>query len=160
MSEDSAPASADETEAVRFLGLAVGALGGSPREGQERMVAAVERALTNGEHALIQAGTGTGKSLGYLVPAIVHAARAGERIVVSTATLALQRQVFSKDLPMVLDALEGEPRLASGGGAVQGPLQLPVRPQDGGRLRRTRRGHAAHLDRPHERARRRGGPPP
>ncbi|WP_234998642.1 ATP-dependent DNA helicase [Demequina sp. NBRC 110057] len=107
MSDDAA-ASADETEAVRLLGLAVGALGGSPREGQQRMVAAVERALGEGEHALIQAGTGTGKSLGYLVPAIAHAARAGERIVVSTATLALQRQVYSKDLPMVLDALEGE----------------------------------------------------
>ncbi len=80
------------------------------------MAAAVERALDGGEHALIQAGTGTGKSLGYLVPAVVYAVRNQARVVVSTATLALQRQVFTKDLPLVVDALAGElgerPRIA------------------------------------------------
>ena len=104
LSEDEAA----QTEAVRLLGTAVAALGGKEREGQTAMTAAVERALGHGEHALVQAGTGTGKSLAYLVPAVVHAARANERIVVSTATLALQRQVFTKDLPLVLDALEPE----------------------------------------------------
>ncbi len=99
---------AAQTEAARLLGVAVGALGGAEREGQTAMAKAVERSLSHGEHALIQAGTGTGKSLAYLVPAVAHAARAGERVVVSTATLALQRQVFTKDLPMVLDALEPE----------------------------------------------------
>ncbi|MFN3865315.1 MAG: ATP-dependent DNA helicase [Demequina sp.] len=96
------------TEATRLLGTAVGALGGVEREGQTAMAAAVERALGHGEHALIQAGTGTGKSLAYLVPAVTHAVRAKKRVVVSTATLALQRQVFTKDLPLVLDALEAE----------------------------------------------------
>ncbi|WP_297083665.1 ATP-dependent DNA helicase [uncultured Demequina sp.] len=104
VSEDAAA----RTEAVRLLGTAVAALGGKERAGQTAMTAAVERALGHGEHALVQAGTGTGKSLAYLVPAVVHAARAKERIVVSTATLALQRQVYSKDLPLVLDALEPE----------------------------------------------------
>ncbi|WP_304441534.1 ATP-dependent DNA helicase [Demequina sp. NBRC 110055] len=105
---EAAPASAAETEAVRLLDRAVGALGGARREGQTRMVQAVERALSGKGHALIQAGTGTGKSLGYLVPAVAHAAREGQRVVVSTATLALQRQVFTKDIPLVLDALEPE----------------------------------------------------
>lgn len=98
----------DETEAVRLLDIAVSALGGSRRDGQTRMAQAVERALSDGENALVQAGTGTGKSLAYLVPAVAHAVRENQRIVVSTATLALQRQVFTKDLPMVLDALEPE----------------------------------------------------
>ncbi|MFV0633219.1 ATP-dependent DNA helicase [Demequina sp.] len=100
------PAGQSTTDATRLLDVAVGALGGAAREGQTAMAQAVERALADGEHALIQAGTGTGKSLAYLVPAVVHAAQTDERIVVSTATLALQRQVFIKDLPMVLDALE------------------------------------------------------
>src|ERR1700761_5626070 len=53
-----------------LLATAVEALGGTEREGQERMAAAVERALRTGEHLAVQAGTGTGKSLPYLVPAI------------------------------------------------------------------------------------------
>ncbi len=96
----------DPHEVAELLGAAVEALSGHPREGQQRMAALVARALHDGEHALVQAGTGTGKSLGYLVPAVAHAARTGQRIVVSTATLALQRQVYTKDLPMVLDVLE------------------------------------------------------
>lgn len=95
---------ADGTEAL--LERAVRALGGEPREGQLAMSRAIADALDQGEHALIQAGTGTGKSLGYLVPAVAHAVRSGSRVVVSTATLALQRQVFTKDLPMVAEALE------------------------------------------------------
>jgi len=89
-----------------YLSLAVAALGGSPREGQVRMVEAIADALEAGEAALVQAGTGTGKSLGYLVPAVVRAVTRHERIVVSTATLALQRQVYTKDLPLVVEALE------------------------------------------------------
>ncbi|WP_062076451.1 ATP-dependent DNA helicase [Demequina globuliformis] len=98
----------DRDEAVRLLEVAVGALGGSPREGQTQMTEVVDEALQSQQHVLVQAGTGTGKSLGYLVPAVAHAAREGSRVVVSTATLALQRQVFTKDLPLVLDALEPE----------------------------------------------------
>lgn len=89
-----------------LLAAVVGAVGGERREGQERMAEAVAAALADGDHALIQAGTGTGKSLAYLVPAVARAVREQERIVVSTATLALQRQVYTKDLPAVIDALE------------------------------------------------------
>ncbi|WP_062301366.1 ATP-dependent DNA helicase [Demequina subtropica] len=91
-----------------LLERAVGALGGEPREGQRLMARAVTEALDDASHALIQAGTGTGKSLGYLVPAVAHAVRTKSRVVVSTATLALQRQIFTKDLPMVAEALEPE----------------------------------------------------
>lgn len=90
-----------------LLGLAVGALGGGRREGQRTMAQAVAEALAGGEHLLVQAGTGTGKSLGYLVPAVRHAVTEGERVVVSTATLALQRQVMTRDLPLVTRALAG-----------------------------------------------------
>ncbi|AEE45718.1 ATP-dependent DNA helicase [Cellulomonas fimi] len=92
-----------------LLDLAVGALGGARRDGQHTMATAVADALESGEHLLVQAGTGTGKSLGYLVPAVRHAVLADERVVVSTATLALQRQVVTRDLPLVADALA--PRL-------------------------------------------------
>lgn len=96
-----------ESETARvLLETAVAALGGAPREGQSAMADAVAEALEDGQHVLVQAGTGTGKSLGYLVPAVAHAARQESRVVVSTATLALQRQVYTKDLPLVLDALE------------------------------------------------------
>ncbi len=111
---DGAPVDSDQTdgsaptEAVRLLSTAVAALGGVERDGQTSMAQAVDRALAEGEHALVQAGTGTGKSLGYLVPAVAHAVRENKRVVVSTATLALQRQVFTKDLPLVVDALENE----------------------------------------------------
>lgn len=89
-----------------LLASTVAALGGERRDGQEAMAQAVAEALERDHHTLIQAGTGTGKSLGYLVPAVVHAARADARIIISTATLALQRQIYTKDLPLVLDALE------------------------------------------------------
>lgn len=92
-----------------LLDLAVGALGGSPREGQQQMARAVAATIEAGEHLLVQAGTGTGKSLGYLVPAVRHAVLEDERVIVSTATLALQRQVITRDLPLVADALA--PRL-------------------------------------------------
>ncbi|WP_282945440.1 ATP-dependent DNA helicase [Cellulomonas endometrii] len=88
-----------------LLDVAVAALGGSPREGQRRMAREVAEAVEKGEHLMVQAGTGTGKSLGYLVPSVRHAVLADERVVVSTATLALQRQVMTRDLPLVADAL-------------------------------------------------------
>ncbi|WP_328742240.1 ATP-dependent DNA helicase [Flavimobilis rhizosphaerae] len=98
-----------ETDVAREVGplleVAVAALGGSPREGQRTMAERVATSFATGEHLLVQAGTGTGKSLGYLVPAVHHAVTAGERVVVSTATLALQRQVLTRDLPLVADAL-------------------------------------------------------
>lgn len=88
--------------------MAVAALGGAPREGQRRMAREVADAIESGRHVMVQAGTGTGKSLGYLVPSVRHAVLADERVVVSTATLALQRQVMTRDLPLVADALAPE----------------------------------------------------
>ncbi len=84
------------------LDAAVKAIGGEPREGQIQMAEAVANALTDRHHLLVQAGTGTGKSLAYLVPALVH----GKKVLVATATLALQRQLVERDLPKIKPALE------------------------------------------------------
>ncbi|MEI2779450.1 MAG: ATP-dependent DNA helicase [Tetrasphaera sp.] len=88
------------------LHAAVAALGGSERPGQTRMAQAVQDAIDTGEHLLVQAGTGTGKSLGYLVPAVLHAAASGRPVIVATATLALQGQIIDRDLPRLAGALE------------------------------------------------------
>ncbi|MFI7367553.1 ATP-dependent DNA helicase [Streptomyces sp. NPDC050149] len=84
-----------------LLHAAVTAVGGAERPGQAAMADAVAEAVDDQSHLLVQAGTGTGKSLGYLVPALAH----GERVVVATATLALQRQLVERDLPRTVDAL-------------------------------------------------------
>lgn len=83
------------------LDTAVEAIGGSPREGQIEMAEAVANALSDRHHLMVQAGTGTGKSLAYLVPALVH----GKKVLVATATLALQRQLVERDLPRIVPAL-------------------------------------------------------
>ncbi len=83
------------------LDAAVEAIGGSPREGQIEMAEAVGNALSDRHHLMVQAGTGTGKSLAYLVPALVH----GKKVLVATATLALQRQLVERDLPRIVPAL-------------------------------------------------------
>ena len=88
-----------------LLTAAVAGIGGSERPGQVAMAQAVEHAIEAGEHLLVQAGTGTGKSVAYLVPALAHAVRTGKPVVVATATLALQAQVVDRDLPRVVDAL-------------------------------------------------------
>ncbi len=85
---------------------AVRRLRGAPRPGQVEMAARVADALETRTHLLVQAGTGTGKSLGYLVPVMVRAVDAGERAVISTATLALQRQILTRDAPLAADAVE------------------------------------------------------
>ncbi|MGH3815692.1 MAG: ATP-dependent DNA helicase, partial [Pseudonocardiaceae bacterium] len=89
-----------------LLAAAVHAVGGTDRPGQVLMADAVDRAIRTGEHLAVQAGTGTGKSLAYLVPAIRHAVAAGTTVVVSTATIALQRQLVDRDLPRLAGALE------------------------------------------------------
>lgn len=89
-----------------LLDTAVEALGGARRDGQMKMANAVTRALESERHLAVQAGTGTGKSLAYLVPAIRHAQNSGHTVIVSTATLALQRQLVERDLPRLADALE------------------------------------------------------
>ncbi|CAB4541536.1 MAG: DEAD/DEAH box helicase [Actinobacteria bacterium] len=88
----------------KALDAAVDAIGGQPREGQIEMAEAVANALSDRHHLLVQAGTGTGKSLAYLVPALVH----GKKVLVATATLALQRQLVERDLPKIKGALEKE----------------------------------------------------
>jgi ATP-dependent DNA helicase DinG len=88
-----------------LLAAAVAALGGSERRGQLEMARAVAQAFETGEHLAVQAGTGTGKSLAYLVPAIARAVSDDTPVVVSTATIALQRQLVDRDLPQLIDAL-------------------------------------------------------
>lgn len=82
-------------------------IGGARREGQVRMTNAVARALATHRHLAVQAGTGTGKSMAYLVPAIEHAQRTDSTVVVSTATIALQNQLVGRDLPRLVEALDG-----------------------------------------------------
>jgi ATP-dependent DNA helicase DinG len=97
---------ASKNELTKNVGLALDAaiesIGGQPREGQIAMAEAVANALSDRHHLLVQAGTGTGKSLAYLVPALVH----GKKVLVATATLALQRQLVERDLPRIKPALE------------------------------------------------------
>ena len=88
-----------------LLTLAVQELGGQPRAGQQQMAHEVAACLEGEGVVLTQAGTGTGKSLAYLVPAARHAVATGEPVVIATATLALQRQLVDKDLPVVARAL-------------------------------------------------------
>jgi ATP-dependent DNA helicase DinG len=89
--------------AAQLLAAAVGAVpGGTSRPGQEAMAKAIEKAIGDREHLLVQAGTGTGKSLAYLTPALL----VDGPVVVSTATLALQNQLVEHDLPRLADAVQ------------------------------------------------------
>ena len=82
------------------------------REGQLAMADAVERALAEDHTLLCEAGTGTGKTLAYLVPAILS----GKKVVVSTATKALQEQIIAKDIPLIAEHLGLSPSAALGKG--------------------------------------------
>jgi ATP-dependent DNA helicase DinG len=93
-------------EVTKLLAAAVEGIGGTERSGQVAMAQAVERSIDTGEHLAVQAGTGTGKSLAYLVPAVAHAMATGSSVVVATATIALQRQLIDRDLPRLAAALE------------------------------------------------------
>lgn len=91
---------------AEVLAAAVAEIGGSERPGQVAMSDAISDAFGTGRHLLVQAGTGTGKSLGYLAPALVALAQGTQgRIVVATATLALQSQLATNDIPAALTAL-------------------------------------------------------
>ena len=81
--------------------LAASMPGFEARPGQLAMVEAVAQALAEGKHAMVEAGTGTGKSLAYLVPAALVAMATGEPIVVSTHTLSLQDQIAERDFPLL-----------------------------------------------------------
>nr|WP_240506531.1 ATP-dependent DNA helicase [Thermoactinospora rubra] len=91
-----------------LLKTAVSALGGTERPGQVTMARAVQHAIEAEEHLAVQAGTGTGKSLAYLVPALRHAMESDTTVVVSTATIALQRQLVDRDLPRLAESLADE----------------------------------------------------
>ncbi len=86
----------------RSLARATAALpgGGEPRSGQAEMADAVAGAIADARHLVVQAGTGTGKSLAYLVPTVLS----GRRVVVATATKALQDQLATKDLPSLVES--------------------------------------------------------
>ncbi|NUQ90229.1 MAG: ATP-dependent DNA helicase [Glycomyces artemisiae] len=91
-----------DAEALKILDAAVAATpGGASRDGQREMCAAVATAVDSGKHLLVQAGTGTGKSLAYLCAALAT----GKTVVVSTATLALQHQLVAVDLPRLVEAV-------------------------------------------------------
>ena len=91
--------SVDGDRALVLLDAITGDLpgGGESREGQRQMVRAVAAAFTRRQHTIIEAGTGVGKSLGYLVPAVMT----GQRVVIATATKNLQDQLATKDAPTV-----------------------------------------------------------
>jgi ATP-dependent DNA helicase DinG len=79
------------------------------RPAQREMASAIARLYNEGGIGLLEAGTGVGKSLGYLLPALRWAAANGERTVVSTNTINLQEQLVGKDLPFMRDALADQP---------------------------------------------------
>jgi ATP-dependent DNA helicase DinG len=95
-------------EVAGLLALAVTGIGGAERPGQVSMARAVSRAIASGEHLAVQAGTGTGKSLAYLVPAAKHAVDNRSTVVIATATIALQRQLIDRDLPRLAAAIKPE----------------------------------------------------
>lgn len=90
---------------TELLDRAVEAMGGQSRPGQHEMARQVAQAIETGTHLLVQAGTGTGKSLAYLIPLIAHALESNKPTLVSTATLALQTQIVGRDLPRLLEAI-------------------------------------------------------
>jgi len=104
-----------------LLDAAVQGIAGVRRPGQVEMVHAVADAIAKHEHLLVQAGTGTGKSLAYLIPAVVHAFETGRPTVVATATLTLQAQIVDFDMPQgVLHvATRGDERFQVHGHAVE-----------------------------------------
>ncbi len=81
--------------------------GWEPREQQVEMAAAVAQAFETKRTLLVEAGTGVGKSFGYLVPAIRRIREHGEKVVVATNTITLQEQLMQSDAPMLHKAFGG-----------------------------------------------------
>lgn len=100
------PETAMSKEALELLDQAVAAMGGQRRDGQHEMVQRVVAAIEDNKHLLVQAGTGTGKSLAYLIPLIVNSLTSEKPAVIATATLALQAQIVGRDVPRLLEALQ------------------------------------------------------
>lgn len=101
--------------------------GYEPRAGQQQMAEAVREAFAEGGRLLVESGTGTGKSLAYLLPALAHALRSGERVAISTYTLNLQEQLAARELPRAAALIERAAALddAADGGAPE-PLRWAV----------------------------------
>ncbi len=90
----------EKPDVSAVLHAAVSSVDGDDRPGQLKMAEAVAGALEQKRHLLVQAGTGTGKSLAYLVPSLLH----HDRVVIATATLNLQHQLVERDIPALKDA--------------------------------------------------------
>ncbi len=95
-----------------------------PRPAQQQMAQAIVEAWSQHDILMVEAGTGTGKSLAYLVPAAVHSVRAGERVVVATHTLALQEQLWNKDWPTVAASVPASAAVLKGRGRYLCLLKL------------------------------------
>ena len=106
--ESRTPVSADEMEQVFGEGGALAATleAYEPREVQVTMARDVAEVFNDGGQLVVEAGTGTGKSLAYLIPAMAFSRRNGERVVVSTNTINLQEQLMTQDIPTALRALQ------------------------------------------------------
>lgn len=98
-------ATTPEQFVIELLDRAVAGMGGQSRSGQHQMARQVAQAIETGNHLLVQAGTGTGKSLAYLIPLIAHSLVSDKPTLVSTATLALQTQIVGRDLPRLLETI-------------------------------------------------------
>lgn len=98
-------ASPAQTQVQVWLADVVDELNGQERPGQQRMASEVTAALEQKRHLLVQAGTGTGKSLAYLIPAVDYVLSQESPVIIATATLALQNQVMKRDIPRLLETL-------------------------------------------------------
>ncbi len=110
------------------------------RPQQVEMMRSVARAFNSGRHLMIEAGTGTGKSIAYLVPAIYWAVQNNERVVISTNTINLQEQLLEKDIPLIRKALgiDFEAAVLKGRNNYLCPHRLAI-------LRRRKPGNAAEM---------------
>ena len=101
----------DIAEIVGLLGpagpFAAAFSGFESRPEQEQMLDAVTKAIYEGNHLVVEGGTGVGKSMAYLLPAVLFAAQRRTRVVISTNTINLQEQLLNKDIPALLEVLEG-----------------------------------------------------
>ena len=84
------------------------------RPEQNQMLAAVTQAIYQGQHLVVEGGTGVGKSMAYLLPAALFAASKGQRVVISTNTINLQEQLLRKDIPALVEILEGADLVGKG----------------------------------------------
>ena len=100
----------DEARIVKLLGpegpFAASLAGFEYREEQETMLEAVSSAMYHGQHLTVEGGTGVGKSMSYLLPAVLFSVSQGQRVVISTNTINLQEQLLQKDIPAVVGVLE------------------------------------------------------